>query len=933
MNFSGIDIFYRHTVGILGLKIMKELDILYVFNRTLSHHNLFLLQGCKFLEADYKYCMQEPRIKFYPLCEQKESCSYLVINDSIHLYLKELFFKIFEDIITAKEGSNSGYRMSMLDNSTLERLVSPTKYTKYKFYNLFNIVSDTSFSKNLISFEIDFTNSPNSAKVNFKYPLYNMLSATHNNTIFGIHLEDGEIKLFKQIYENYIITIIDSLFKEPIKIPKNSDFFPMFYILMSIRLMIKKVYLEEYEIRDNNTLAFSIENYDISNLNTYNEFYNRYTVEEQRLDQQAYQNELQIRQESEPNWLLLKDNEMGKNKQLPAVSENNNIGLIIDSFGQLIEYDYKQYLNKIRKFNTDILVQEQKDNYKILKNDQEWKEIFYLQNLVLNILRDNGGALWYDTRIKKYCFRSKLNGSISEVDSKELGDLLTRALKEKIIHYSNNNKYDVLDYAMEVVLVSKLKGINNQKLSINEKSKDIIKILLFENEIFTIDDDVFDVTKNSEFLKNHDTDLFFTKNRFIANKHLRKLYKEPRLSFAGNREQTFIEKFIYYLVKEDQALSAYIVNWLAYYFQNLKKSKTALVLLGDQEVTQNIFWNIIIKEIFSKQYCTTINDAEQDTALVSDIAKDKLFFHIGDIVDADTKFDDETLALIIKDLLIKPSVTTDTNEEIYIHGQILITAKNPAPYLKKVLSKCTVIDVDDMDTIMEKLDLEDETELEDMILSDLDSFINKLLYYPVIIDNALKKIDTEARQILKGSQSSNINIEDIDKQIDTFIEAIKTKNIDYFEKAKKLENGEQYTHMKNAFEKDDGYFISQYLFDFYNAIHEQKFHKKQEFMDRLKGENDMFKQEAKTLKILTQNNNEDVLFQAVKTSKETANRELYKINNYTMAEDITIPNGATIISSQTTYQRYSFESDEEMESCIQRTKKLREDKAKEKEKK
>jgi len=273
-----IDIFYNRTVDILGLRKMKESNLLAIFNRNPSNYHIFLSQGCQFLQPNFTFNMQEPRIKFYPFCEQKESCSYLVINDSMHLYLKELFFKIFEDIITAKEGTNSGYRMDILDNKKLERLLSPTKYTKYKFYNLFNIVSATSFSKNLISFEIDFINFPKSAKVNFKYPLYNMLSTIHNNTIFGIHLEDNEIELFKQIYENYIITIINNLFQEPIKISKSSDFFPMFYILMSIRLMIKKVYLEEYKIRDNNVLMFNIKNYNISNLNNYYQFNNRYLM-------------------------------------------------------------------------------------------------------------------------------------------------------------------------------------------------------------------------------------------------------------------------------------------------------------------------------------------------------------------------------------------------------------------------------------------------------------------------------------------------------------------------------------------------------------------------------------------------------------------------------------------------------------------------------
>ena len=89
-----------------------------------------------------------------------------------------------------------------------------------------------------------------------------------------------------------------------------------------------------------------------------------YTQKDRELDEEAYKNELQIRKESEPDWLLLKDNEMGKDEQQPAVIENNNIKQIINRFGQLIEYDAKQYLNKIRKFNTDILVQEYRDNYK-----------------------------------------------------------------------------------------------------------------------------------------------------------------------------------------------------------------------------------------------------------------------------------------------------------------------------------------------------------------------------------------------------------------------------------------------------------------------------------------------------------------------------------------------------------------------------------------
>ena len=77
-----------------------------------------------------------------------------------------------------------------------------------------------------------------------------------------------------------------------------------------------------------------------------------------------------------------------------------------------------------------------------------------------------------------------------------------------------------------------------------------------------------------------------------------------------------------------------------------------------------------------------------------------------------------------------------------------------------------------------------------------------------------------------------------------------------------------------------------------------------DLMDRLKAKDNMFLQEVKTLKILTSDGKEEVLFQAYKTSKETGNKELYKINDYVIAKDITIPYGAVITTSQDNIEKY-----------------------------
>jgi hypothetical protein len=502
--------------------------------------------------------------------------------------------------------------------------------------------------------------------------------------------------------------------------------------------------------------------------------------------------------------------------------------------------------------------------------------------------------------------------------------------------------------------VHKLNGIHNQKLKQSERASNVIKILLFENEIPTIDDDRFDVQSFLEFSKD-EGDFFYTRNRFVTTKYFLEpssldhctllnnkipydaffTYNNEKYLFETKQEtsyygrSSFIEDFVFYLVDEDIPSYYYLMNWLACFFNTRQKSGTALVLLGDQEVTQNILWKKIIQEIFGIQYCITINDEECSSASSFDIAKDKLFFHIGDTNNPATKFDDETLYKLVKELLVKQSITRlneeDKQEEITIHGQMIITAKNPAPYVKRALSKCTVIKVNDMDTIIQKLGVPDELILEDKIHKDLENFSGILRFFHLNHELTKYAMDTNDRKEISGNKTSNINKEDVEKDIDAFITAIKTKDLKYFEKVKELEDGVIYEHLKSAFTKDEGYFIGQDLLHYYNATHEQKFENKKHLMDKLKEKDEMFTQEVKTLKVLTAEQNEEVLFQATKTTKETGNKELYKIIDYTMAHGITIPYGSIVISSQTNIMKYNHP---DPEHAIQIHKEYKEKKAK-----
>jgi hypothetical protein len=111
-----------------------------------------------------------------------------------------------------------------LQKTQIDTLPNPTQLTMHKLNYLFDVHSDISLVNNIITFSIDFNSTSNCAIVDFKYPLYDELCTLNNNTLFGLYLEDFEILLFKKIYEEYIINMINNLFHKDIEVPKTATY-------------------------------------------------------------------------------------------------------------------------------------------------------------------------------------------------------------------------------------------------------------------------------------------------------------------------------------------------------------------------------------------------------------------------------------------------------------------------------------------------------------------------------------------------------------------------------------------------------------------------------------------------------------------------------------------------------------------------------------
>lgn len=297
-------------------------------------------------------------------------------------------------------------------------------------------------------------------------------------------------------------------------------------------------------------------------------------------------------------------------------------------------------------------------------------------------------------------------------------------------------------------------------------------------------------------------------------------FKQPTFNRYGLNNQIndekyiSITKFIFFLSKENNDVFNYIMNWLAYFFQKLEKSHIALVLLGDMRVSEEIFFSQIVEEIFGFTYCASINDNDLETESISQIVEDKIFFHIGDL---NNKISNgpkakKLLRTILIDKVVKPDRTLPVqNKVIPIYGQTLITSHKPSPYIKDSYSKCTVVKVDDLENILIKLNLPDPASLDAMIKADLEDFSNILAQYPVHDQFANYALETEDRY----PPVKTIDANTLDKNIQDFIEAIKSKKISYFEPIKAI-NSVLYDELIHNF--SEGMIARQELFSYFDML-------------------------------------------------------------------------------------------------------------------
>ncbi|MCG3689090.1 hypothetical protein [Aliarcobacter butzleri] len=384
---------------------------------------------------------------------------------------------------------------------------------------------------------------------------------------------------------------------------------------------------------------------------------------------------------------------------------------------------------------------------------------------------------------------------------------------------------------------------------IYEKIEDVIidnYPILVKNLIPTIRDDVFYPLWNGEWV-------------FIQNIQYRNLFKstiytplsmyipiqdsvQNTIKIEPIRDST-IETFIKNLVEDNDSFKILMKVLINFYKEKLK-SNYAFVLIGDENST-NILIDEIIKPLFASkdEYFSTIDDEGLEKKSDTKIIENKIFYHVKDLSDSNLKL--KRVSKLIFDIVRPNKITPEDailNNESYVWGELFITSSknNPYPALEDVYSKCIVIKVKNLKTILKKMNI-DKISLIENIQSDLYNFSDLLSSFNFldIKEDVYKLQQKEEYKNLRNMSNGIIYTDDLNKNIRKFVIAIQNKNINFFNQLSK-ENKELYDELLYNFEEN---MIAQPLLsEYFNIVNQDIiFEENSYLLDFLKQEYEMFK--------------------------------------------------------------------------------------------
>jgi len=411
---------------------------------------------------------------------------------------------------------------------------------------------------------------------------------------------------------------------------------------------------------------------------------------------------------------------------------------------KLDEEPKEELLNRIQK-NTFIF--DRIDVDKFVANN--WLEV--TNNTTLNKLNEENMSIWLNTD----------------------GDYSSRMSPDGIIKKMISSK-------LKKVLSSKLKRV----VSISEEPDSDIKSF----DLLLVSNDVFDPQQKSEFFEKHGE---IYRNSFRPTPYMEldksKSFKKP----------IAITKLIQHLVKRDEIREQWFMNWLAYFFQELKKSPVALFLKGAQGAGKGVFYDDIIVPLFGKKQCIQVNDKTMKGDFLGGIVEGRLVMNLDEIssgIQNNKEFKNQLKALISNRAGTFQKKFVNTESETKLHAMILITSNEPkALEVEHKDRRLTIFETGGNIANENFLGYGSYKALIKAVTDELEDFALMLLQYPVDVKMATTAMDTPEKEALVGVSSNRFK---------SFSNAVKSKNLEFFTDLEDTTYNTYYSQLEQCYNKE-----------------------------------------------------------------------------------------------------------------------------------
>lgn len=265
-------------------------------------------------------------------------------------------------------------------------------------------------------------------------------------------------------------------------------------------------------------------------------------------------------------------------------------------------------------------------------------------------------------------------------------------------------------YPINVCIVDDLNDIPN-----NIKYISFDTYFISKKSILVIDGEVIEPNQQYEIFQ--DRDGRFYRNLIINTEFLKKRFQNFNLN---QNIQTKTQIFIQRISTVND--SKFLLDILGKYLKNLKSEKI-IVMVGNKNVSEDIFYERIIKPMIDPENYITITDDILKEKSITEILKGKTFIHVNHIPE------NQELRKKLKELFILVSINKYfqiENKKINTYAQIIVTLDKEEHFIKDFEHLSNIFYVNPLETILLEMNEINDISLIGNIEASLMNFAEKL---------------------------------------------------------------------------------------------------------------------------------------------------------------------------------------------------------------